>query len=488
MTRCLAPLTLVMLVVAGVLFVTPPGPPSPVHAAPLHQAHGATPTSTPLLHHPPTPTPTRSLPHSRTATATATTATTTTATATATVTTQTPTPTPTPATATATPTRMATATTTALATATPTVAVTATPSTPMIEGVAVCPTHDPIRWHALVERNADSSIRCTYGHEHHDDPNLVNDLFGAPSAWYGGTQSISYPWQTFAFTNPQPDYYPLPAAGDPSTFENATKHNGYKWYVKRDLPCVPFAPAPNDGCLRAWRIQVHSLGTVADTTVRFHSFSLEVVVDYRGTQGIVRGGGWMDAGFLGLLVDTGTEIVCPPLATNPPGFNCPGVVRGTMREAYSTNVPAPHTPHSLPGSTSNWYAAHRGGAQPGPSVEDFGPIDYTNPSRQQFHPPEARANNSRGNLENMAAVTDFDWLRPYIGADGRINARLWQNRHGQVTTSCTVAAVDCVPFIVEGALPGQYMMNRNTNVPAFTHPDHDVASPVTGNSLITYPN
>src|SRR5437016_6148113 len=39
--------------------------------------------------------------------------------------------------------------------------------------VPVCPTHDSTAWHGLY----DPDRNCHYTHEHHDNPNAVNDIF-----------------------------------------------------------------------------------------------------------------------------------------------------------------------------------------------------------------------------------------------------------------------------------------------------------------------
>ena len=363
----------------------------------------------------------------------------------------------------------------------------------IIEGVTVCTDHDITKWHALVKKDTSGNINCTYGHEHHDDPNLVNDIFGSPGVWYGGNQSISYPWQTFAFTTPAGVMYPTPSAPtDPAKLENALKHNGYKWYVKRDLPCIPFAAPPNDGCIRAWRVLFHTLGTTADSTVRFHSFGVEALVEYQGKQGIVRGGGWMNAGGLTTLVDGGNKVLCPEgVITNPPNFICPNGNNGNIRETYSTNVPAPYTPHANPGATVNWYAAHRGVVQAGPQVEDFGPTDYADPFKQLFYDPKYKANNSHGNIENFSINTLYSYLAPFKNAAGLVNVKGYEDRHGNYLINgggCTQPSVDCVPFSIENAPAAIFQMNRNTNRAVFDHGDHDVISPVTGKSLIVYPN
>jgi hypothetical protein len=356
-----------------------------------------------------------------------------------------------------------------------------------VEGVPLCTDHDPLKWHPLVKRDAVGSILCTYGHEHHGNPHDVDDLFGPPGAWWGGSQDISYPWQTFAFTS-QGVQYEMPAAPtDPSVYENARKHNGYKWYVKRNLPCV--IRSGWDGCFRAFRVLVHSMGSQTDTVARFHSFSAEALIEIGGRQGIVRGGGWMNTGFLGLLVDGGNGLVCPPLDTNPPSFFCPpsSAAGGNFRESYSTtDVPPPHTAHANPSTTTNWYADHHGGVGPGPAVQMWGPTSYTNPAQQLFYPPQYRANNTLGHLENFAVSTAP--LQAAVDASGLITGRLYENRHGDVVAGCSAVGLDCIPFAVEHAPLGAVSLHAPEDPTDWSFPSYDVASPITGNSLVTFPN
>jgi hypothetical protein len=336
-------------------------------------------------------------------------------------------------------------------TSTPVPATPTPVSAVLIEGVPVCTDHDPTTWHPLVKRDSGGNIVCTYGHEHHDDPNAVNDIFGPPGAWYGGTQAISYPWQTASSAGP----------------ENAAKHEGYKWYVRRDLPCVPVGGQP--GCILAYRVQVHTLGTVADAVVRFHSFSMEALISDHGTTGVVRGGGHMDTGNLGLETDGGTGTVCPPLASNPSTFNCGA---GAHRESASRQVPAPHTSHWTP--LVNWYAEHGGGLQVGPVLEPFAAIDYDQPTVQlPQHDPAA--NNSRGRIENLAVATiSLPW-QP-LTRSGLVDGRTWVDRGGIPVSGCTAPAADA-------------FMNANSGGAVFgVFSEHDVVSPVTGGSLIRMPN
>ena len=40
------------------------------------------------------------------------------------------------------------------------------------------------KWHSLV--NVEK--KCHYDHQHNDDPNYVNDIFGVPGAWFFGSR------------------------------------------------------------------------------------------------------------------------------------------------------------------------------------------------------------------------------------------------------------------------------------------------------------
>jgi len=194
-------------------------------------------------------------------------------------------------------------------------------------------------------------------------------------------------------------------------------------------------------------------------------------------------GGWLDTGFLGLLVDGGNNLLCPPLGTNPPGFTCPLTgTAGTHRDASSVNVPPPHVAHGMPsGAERAWYATHRGGVQAAVAVEEFGPTDYANPSQQLLFDAQYRRNNSHG---HVAASVSTEAIA--AASDGRASGRVYQTRHGTPASGCTTVGLDCVPFVLEGVPAGSYQLLNND--PLFLHPEWDVLSPVTGNSLIAYPN
>lgn len=339
----------------------------------------------------------------------------------------------------------------------------------MIEGVPLCTDHDAMKWHPLVKRDAANAITCTYGHEHHDNPSTADDIFGPVGAWYSGNgQTISYPWQTFS------------TAGQ----ENDVKHNGYKWYVARDIN-LPCAPNTYNGCIIAYRAEVHAMGTASDAIVRFHSFSEEVLVEMNGMRGIFRYGGWMDTGHLALLVNDGANFkmdqVCPPVASNPPQteWTCRPQT-GSVRVAGSANVPAPYHDHAV--ALNTWYA------QPvRPIIESWGPIDYNDPAHQLFYPTsDTPANNSMGKIESLN-VSGRDALPAGStrSADGKsVSFRGYTDRTRNFVSGCTQIGVDCFPISYEAVPYGDMTFHE---VGPITR-EFDVPSPINGRSLIRFPN
>lgn len=333
------------------------------------------------------------------------------------------------------------------------------PAGEMIEGVPVCTDHNKTTWHALTKKDGSGNITCTYGHEHHDNPATMNDVFGPVSGWYGGSQTISYPWQTSSDLGA----------------ENDLKHNGYKWYTNRDMN-LPCAPNPDNGCIIAYRAQVHAMGTATDAVVRFHSFSEEALVEMNGQRGIFRWGGFMDTGHLALRVSE-TAHVCPPLPTNPPSFSCGG--GDGFRENGSANPPSPHHDYFL--GSGAWY-----GHPLVPVVENWGPIDYNDPSHQLF--AGEASNNSRGLIGDMPIYSTASFLDPYASADGKtVTASLWTDRNRQIV-QCTAIAIDCFPIRYEAMPRGAFNKSQDTTGPNAGFREFDEFSPVTGKSLIRFPN
>ncbi len=342
----------------------------------------------------------------------------------------------------------------------------------VIEGVPRCTDHNATTWHPLVKKDAAGAITCTYGHEHHQDPNSVNDVFGAPGAWFGASgQSISYPWQTFSTLG----------------VENSVKHEGYKWYAEKNMECKKVGGQP--GCLRAWRVQVHSMGHASDAVARFHSYSFEGLVEYTPTSGpvqtgIVRHGGWMDFGHLALAAGGGA--VCPPLTSNPETFTCG---QNNHREPGARDVPSPYTNSDR--SATGWYGNHFLTSLT-TTIEDWGPISYTNPTSQLYYDPSLKLNNSKGNLGNMA-ISFFpagirDWQTP-----GQFSYDGYTDQHGKKVDGCTHpgpipdSPVVCSTIKVENA-PNVVTYWNSTTQGMAPPIEHDVLSPVTGKSLIVFPN
>ncbi len=338
-----------------------------------------------------------------------------------------------------------------------TVLSTATPLPDMIEGVPICTDHDKTTWHPLVKRDSAGAITCTYGHEHHADPTALNDIFGPVGAWYGGAQTISYPWQTSNATT--------------GALENDAKHNGYKWDTGRDL-VDSCPPSTWQGCILAYRAEAHMMGSASDAVVRLHSFSEEVLVEMNGQRGIFRYGGWMDTGHLALDVNP-DAMLCPVLPTDPPAYTCD---TGSFREYGSANVPSPYTEKSV--DIGAWYAAPFT-----PLLEAFGPIDYSDPNHQMFYGAVGH-NNSRGRITNLAISSRYDSLASGRSADGTtVTFRGYTDRNRQIVQGCTSIGVDCFPISYEAVPFGEY--ERHDLSPLT---DFDVLSPSTGKSLIRFPN
>jgi hypothetical protein len=336
------------------------------------------------------------------------------------------------------------------------VSQTMSPTTPAISrdgSVPECPTHDPNTFHALY----DPVRNCHYNHEHHDDPNTVNDLFGPPGAWFGQPGlSISYPWQTF----------------NDQGVENQLKHQGYKWVVARDLPC-----GGDPGCIVAFRIQAHAIAGAMDATVRFHSFSMEALACPDGRCGIIRHAGWNSYGHLALATSQGD--VCPPLPTNPATFTCGGGPRRVHSSLSHFNFYA------------NWYGDHHV-TQPDLHFLEFGPIDANDPNAQLFFPCPGVGCNFNGSvmrIENLLADLRYPWMNP--DANGLINFRGYTDRYGDPVdgAACTAPSVDCVPLEIVNLPAGRYGMPRVFDGDGTYYHDTSPASQQTGNELwIKFPN
>lgn len=327
----------------------------------------------------------------------------------------------------------------------------------------LCPSHDPTRWHGLV----DPVRRCHYDHEHKDDPRAVDAVLGPAGRWFGGT-SVSYPWQTFKGAG---EGWPAPPT-DPLLAENAAKHEGYGYGVRRGLRCRPAFDA--EGCLTDIRLEVHALATAHDATARFHSFALEARGCIRGRCGIVREGGWLDYGILRL--DFGkpyyTEHVA--LAGDPAAQDTFNPVR---LHKSRPNEQRDATWYSQPG---RW---NRHLSTPGLRFETWSPIDPTDPTRvlswcdvgaDRKAAPGCTANGSwlETHLVPIRVPAELD------GRDGKrdglVTFRGHTDRYGNLrpASACPRVSLDCIPLVLEHMPVGYYQYRDD--VQGIQPTEHDV--------------
>ncbi|MFN0071038.1 MAG: carboxypeptidase-like regulatory domain-containing protein [Chloroflexota bacterium] len=312
-----------------------------------------------------------------------------------------------------------------------------------VTGIPDC-LHDPTLWHGVVERNADNSIACAYGHEHHDDPRVLDSVFGPLS--YG---EISYPWQTHSQLGP----------------ENVAKHRVYVWSTMVNQPCVP-ANVPL-GVTNA-RLQAHADGN-RGAAVRYHSFFLQAEgcdpanPGWRGTLSV---GGHMDYGVLTLLMPSGSEVHVPmPGDPTPPGAD---------RRIHGS------TDRGRPDAT--WYGNH-GIVGVGLRGEDWGPVDPNDPTRLLFY-----GNTRNGSWQepfHLLTIKIAAQLDPLDGAmDGYVTFNGFTDRYGTIVSTCSPIGADCIPLTVNNMKVGSYQI-RADKLGLATR-EYDVQ--LNGNSLIQHPD
>ena len=311
------------------------------------------------------------------------------------------------------------------------------------------------KWHSLV--NVEK--KCHYNHQHNDDPNYVNDIFGVPGAWFGSPgMEISYPWQTFKAVT----------ANEPNTthmanhqMENDLKHEGYIWVVRRDQPC------PNGNCVTDFRVQVHAVMGAADMPVRFHSYSLEARVCLQATNpascGIVRYGGWMDMGKL--VTRQANDTNCNNIANDirldlPADMLYFPLDRVTVRDEVRchpqiTNLPAYPPKNPL----AEWWG-HAGGETRFQvrAYDPIGNVDPANPARWQFFCAQTDMNCHYDASKFSIFVGYVLHIHEFVGKingidvrvdgnlDGRTDFKGYFSRWGGLNTTCSAAGLDCIPY------------------------------------------
>ena len=303
-------------------------------------------------------------------------------------------------------------------------------------GVPLCP-HDPTRWHPLVERNSDGSVRCTYGHEHGMDPRQADAVFGPLSV--PGGQEISYPWATVS------------AAGIPENGPDY-KHRSYKWEVAQGLPCTAFAPNGARHDITALRLEAHNDGNLG-ASARFHSYWLEAQLTdcATGEQGYLSIGGHED--FAHLLAG---DLQLVPLPGDPPSacvLNGDGRHEGLIGGDEQTN--------------SVWYgAASRAGkgcddyygddtpavgVQYNIGTDSWGPIDPADPGALLFYPNREQHHGTRTGTNDVTI-----YVPRLVDATGHVTISGFADRHGRLVPTCDALGPDCIPVTIKNALPGPY--------------------------------
>lgn len=358
--------------------------------------------------------------------------------------------------------------------------------------------HDANVWHSLVNVQK----KCHYDHQHNDDPNYVNDIFGQPGAWFGSPgMEISYPWQTFkaATANEQNAAYMAN-----HQMENDLKHEGYVWIVRRGQPC------PNGNCVRDFRIQVHSIMGAADMPVRFHSYSLEARVCTNGndlsTCGIVRYGGWIDMGKL--VTRQPNDVRCGDPATDIRIDLAADTLYFPLDRPASRDEARCHPqistlpPYPPPVPLAEWWG-HAGGETRFQlrSYDPIGNLDAANPSHWQFFCAQTDMNCHYDGSIFSIFVGYALHIPKYVGVvnnvyipvdkdgNGRTDFKGYFTRWGGLSSTCTTAGLDCVPYQYDNAIlnggfaPGEagYVQTNCVNCKPV---DYDISPP--GKRWITW--
>ncbi len=340
--------------------------------------------------------------------------------------------------------------------------------------------HDKDIWHGLVNPVA----KCHYDHEHGDDPNYVNDIFGTPGAWFDKSgQSISYPWQTFALSSDMSEAQALTQSGIEGQKENDLKHYGYYWVVRRGQTC--------DGgkwCITDSRLQFHFMSSHHNEVgVRFHSFSFEgrLCKDPKdaSTCGIYRTGGWTDHGqlFVSSSANSSGYLTqpCWNLRNSDPirgqlvnlssdGQFYPLNNQGLMDEFRCHKIITDSIVKSMPDGLVNEPAAEwwtHGASDFRYVIRVFDPIsnvDTTSPTGVTTHnmpfctagDVTCRWNNSvisAGQGYTTQIYTSYGGVRVDSNNDNKTDltqGKVYLNRFGNTNKNCTVGGLDCIPLIL----------------------------------------
>jgi len=338
--------------------------------------------------------------------------------------------------------------------------------------------HDRMTWHLLV--NPES--KCHYDHQHGDDPNLVNDIFGPPGEWFGQPgQSISYPWQTF---KAQTAYEANDAYVADQQMENDLKHEGYGWVVRRDQPC------DNGNCITDFRLQYHGVFGAMGAVVRYHSYSFEarVCADAAETDscGIIRNGGWAD---FGRLFTTDGAVSCEhqvdevfiDVAADTLYFPIDRPDARDEIRCHPTLASLPAYPSNQP--VAEWWA-HSPGDRVRFQLRSFDPlgnIDPNNPGEWHLFCAMDETD-CRYNQSIMSVFIGYTLGVPEYLADVRLDADRdgrteytgYSDRWGYPADDCTEPGLDCVPVEYSDVLLNLYP--DSNDVPREARYQHEICN------------
>jgi len=351
--------------------------------------------------------------------------------------------------------------------------------------------HDPNKWHTLVNVEA----RCHFDHQHGDDPNYVNDLFGEPGVYFGQPgKSVSYPWQTFkAATTTESNAQYIAN----KQMENDLKHEGYTWVVRRDQQCPD-----TQGCTTDFRLQFHGIFGAHDAVVRWHSFSYEGRLCNNpkdpSTCGIFRLGGWIDFGRLFVTQPNvvecgqGVEESYIPLSADTLYFPLDRPEARDEVRCHPTLQNLPQLPVNYP--LMEWWGLMRGRFRfQVRSYDPIGNIRQDAPDQWQFNCTLADINCRYDQTVTSAFIGYVTTIPEFVdyfqlggiktdrNGDGRTDFKGFTDRFGGIKGNCTQASLDCIPLEFNNIPMNTF---NNKEAAYFHHPcstcahmDYDISPP-----------
>jgi LysM repeat protein len=345
--------------------------------------------------------------------------------------------------------------------------------------------HDKTKWHSLVNPVA----KCHYDHEHGDDPNYTNDVFGEPGAWFANAgQSISYPWQTFSLPATTTAIQALAMFGTDGQKENDLKHPGYYWVVRRGQTCDGAAY-----CITDSRLQFHFMSSHHNEVgVRFHSFSFEGRLckdpNDASTCGIYRTGGWTDHGQL-IVTNIGQEcwiainglregrtdvsgtVVSLPTDSQFFPLNAQGLIDELRCHKNVSDSIVKSFPNGyMSDPTAEWWT--HGASDFRYKIRVYDPISNVDTAlptgisavNQPFckqGDPTCRWNNSimtAGQGYTTQIYKDYGGVDADSNGDNKTDmtyGKVYMNRFGDQNYKCTAAGLDCIPLMITNVLLGE---------------------------------